>query len=127
MLLPLVALSGVAAFAFDTAVTRFANAAGEAEREAIPLARLSSSIRFLEPPAYGAYLGDDPRGVGAYEDAATRTRRGFAEVRGQLGGATVRRRTCWPAPSGRSSPPTASSGASCACPSRLGPSSGSEA
>ena len=85
MLLPLVALSGVAAFAFDLAVSRFAAAAGEAEQEAIPLARLSSSIRFLEPPAYGAYLGDDPRGVGAYEDAAGRTRRGFADVRSDLG------------------------------------------
>ena len=85
MLLPLVALSGVAALAFDIAVSRFAEAAGDAEREAIPLARLSSSIRFLEPPAYGAYLGDDPRGVGAYEDAARRTRLGFDEVRSQLG------------------------------------------
>jgi diguanylate cyclase (GGDEF)-like protein len=85
MLLPLVAMSAVAAFTFDIAVSHFADAAGEAEREAIPLARLSSSIRFLEPPAYGAYLGDDPRGVGSYEDAAARTRRGFAEVQGQLG------------------------------------------
>ncbi len=85
MLLPLVALTGVAAFTFDLAVSRFATAAGEAEREAIPLARLSSSIRFLEPPAYGAYLGDDPRGVGAYEEAARRTRAGFNEVRSRLG------------------------------------------
>ena len=85
MLLPLVALSAVAAFTFDLAVSRFAEAAGEAEREAIPLARLSSSIRFVEPPAYGAYLGDDPRGVGAYEEAAARTRSGFDEVRSQLG------------------------------------------
>jgi diguanylate cyclase (GGDEF)-like protein len=85
MLLPLVALSLVAALSFDIAVSRFADAAGDAEREAIPLARLSSSIRFLEPPAYGAYLGDDPRGVGSYEDAAERTRRGFAGVRSQLG------------------------------------------
>jgi diguanylate cyclase (GGDEF)-like protein len=85
MLLPLVALSVVAALSFDVAVSRFAEAAGEAEREAIPLARLSSSIRFVEPPAYGAYLGDDPRGGGAYEDAAARTRAGFAEVRDQLG------------------------------------------
>jgi len=93
MLLPLVALAGVAAFAFDTAVTRFATAAGDAEREAIPLARLSSSIRFLEPPAYGAYLGDDPRGVGEYEEAATRARQGFQEVRDRLddrGGREVR-------------------------------------
>jgi hypothetical protein len=44
MLLPLVALSAVAAFTFDLAVSRFAEAAGEAEREAIPLARLSSSL-----------------------------------------------------------------------------------
>jgi len=85
MLRPLVALSAVAAFTFDLAVSRFAEAAGEAEREAIPLARLSSSIRFVEPPAYGAYLGDDPRGVGAYEEAAARTRSGFDEVRSQLG------------------------------------------
>ena len=85
MLLPLVALTAVAALTFDLAVSRFAAAAGEAEREAIPLARLSSSIRFLEPPAYGAYLGDDPRGVGAYEEAASRTRAGFEEVRGRLG------------------------------------------
>jgi hypothetical protein len=49
MLRPLVALSAVAAFTFDLAVSRFAEAAGEAEREAIPLARLSSSIRFVEP------------------------------------------------------------------------------
>jgi diguanylate cyclase (GGDEF)-like protein len=84
MLLPLVALTAVAALAFDTAVTRFANAAADAEREAIPLARLSSSIRYLEPPAYGAYLGDDPRGVGEYEEAVTRARQGFREVRARL-------------------------------------------